>query len=216
VTDLHDLMKPYEVNLPATLVRHETQPERKPERLEPYTGPGVRLPALDAWFEPDPPPGTSSVRNLDVKTFPAEGNTPAKTFRPGDTFRLSVSADEIMNYQYVWINSARKVDTPSGVRKYQGLGLTPDFHVLPVTEKGKEKNVLGAVKSAETEQIRVFASPRQLEMGVRWRARLDHRVVERWVHPFFQLKTMDDRATVDVRDAQVVRRTVTIEIVPKK
>jgi mono/diheme cytochrome c family protein len=216
VTDLHDLMKEYETALPKALAAHESQPKRTPEPLTPHEGPGVRIPALDAWFEPDPPIARLSVQGLKVDTISATGTAEAHTFRPGDTFRLRVAADEIMYYQFVWLNSAGRVDTKSDVTKYQALGLTPDLITLPHTPPGKKKNVLAEVTTPETEQVRVFVGPRQFDEGVRWRARLERRVVERFVHPLFPLKKVGDRMTVDVRDAQIVRRTIPIEIVPLK
>ena len=215
-TDLRDLMKPFEVNLPETFADPTRWTDWKPEALAPYTGNGVRLPALDAWFQPDPPDGPLVVDGLKIDTISATSNAPVRTFHPGDTFRLRVQANEIMYYQFVWLNAAGRVDTKSDVTKYQALMLTPDLITLPHTPPGKKKNVLANVTEPETEQIRVFVGPRIFDEGVRWRARLDRRVVERYVHPLFPIKKTGDRMAVDVRDAQIVRRTVTIEINPTK
>jgi mono/diheme cytochrome c family protein len=221
-TDLHYLMAEFEHNPPKAFRKKPIDlPVRTTEPMPLYTGPGYRLPALDAWFEPDPPDGRPAVRGLSVKTMPArgKGDSPIHTFRPGETFRLRISADENdgMVYQFIWINSKRRVDTPSDVMAYQSGMPSPHFYGLPRV-RDKKQIVLDDVKEAEKEEIRIFAAAGQTQfpVGVKWRTGLRLHVVERFVHPFFPLKKVGDQVTVDLSDARITRKTAHIEIVPKK
>jgi hypothetical protein len=162
------------------------------------------VPAVDASYGIDPD-GESTVKGLKVETIDFSQNKPRDKFKPDERFRLRISADQPMFYQYVWVNSAREIETYSKVHQYKPG--EPDTYLLP--SEGGLGDALGF------EKIMVFASRTEFAKGEIWRSRHQTKAIERYYHPFFALK-QQGTALPDSADAAITRRTVTIEVVKPK
>jgi len=176
------------------------------------------IPMVDSWYGSDPAgePAVKGlkvetvedqVKGLKVETIDFSRNERRDKFKPGERFRLRISADEDMHFEVIWVDSKGKVDTRLPVEKYKRG--KPWETPLPVE---------GELSDEEfgQERIMVFASARKEFVAAEvWRERTTR--IERIVHPFFKLKSDAGGLVPDLTDATVTRRTATITILdPKK
>jgi mono/diheme cytochrome c family protein len=193
--DLRELIKLYE-QVPAGLERPRAASEVT-AKVE-----ASAIPAVDAWHGGDPP-GPPSVKGFSVQTLGLD-NKPRSRFRPNDRFKLRVTAEEPMHFQYLWVNSSGQIDKHSQVVAFDPAQGPKDIVLPPEGGLGDESG---------RERLIVFGSPTAFPSAEVWRSRHQTKVIERFVHPFFPLKRQGDGLVPDMSDAKVSRRTVQIEIV---
>jgi hypothetical protein len=176
---------------------------------------GVPLPALDAWYAYDgqDPPDPGTVKGVSVSVTRQERKDPAKafpadpktTFREDDTFTLKITAHPSSHAQFVYIDALGKVDNRSVVQLVPASGSIEPKETLP------RSGFAAPPKPVVTERIRVYAAAHRFAPGEKWQDRAENSAVERFVHPFFALD--EKTGKVDLRDAGVVRKSTTIEVV---
>jgi Planctomycete cytochrome C len=189
--DLRDLM---ELPVPPGLAAAKPASDAKPTASQ--------VPAVNAWYGPDPG-GESPVKGLKVETIDSSEKKPRAQFEPEQHFLLRISADELMFYQYFWVDSAGKNQPCSKVNKYEP-GKGPDSWRLPPA--GGLSHDLGR------ERIMVLASRTEFAKGERWRSEFRNKAIERFYHPFFAMK-QGNGSIPEADDAAITRRTVTIKVV---
>jgi len=202
--DLHELMRRFK-SVPPGLSTPKPPLARRPEAAA--TPPDVvALPALDAWYGPDPPAHAESPANFTTDTYDRSMNQVKRQFVHGDRFRLRYGADVDAYFQYLWIDAVNMI-TPSTVEdvkaKARGEKSLPDEPTDFVRFEGDGK-----------EKFRVYAAQHKFPEGEAWRLR--NGKMERYVHPFFAIKEVDGKISVSTDDAKIARKTIPSEIAPKK
>lgn len=168
------------------------------------TGPGVLLPALDAWYEPVDPPAPAGAPAVKVQTLDPKTGAESSTFRKGDRFDFRITAPTGTFTELVYVD---------------GNGIVVNRFPVEAVANGKmesdkplPKNGFDEAPASET--VRVFAAADRFAPGEYWRTRkaIEGEVLERVVHPAFELRTVGDRVVVDLSAMKVARKTVTIEV----
>lgn len=199
--DLQELMQPHK-RLPDGLVKPRPAGEVPSASAAPTDG--IRLPALDARYAPDPPDGKGSVAGFTVDTRDKNG-AKQTLFKPGQRFQFQFEArDEEYFLQFVYFNTDKCIEDQSGVERMKG-GKPELSKDLP--SQGPFADCPG------DESVTVLASPHKFPAAVTWGTpdtRTRH--VQRFVHPFFEIVNDGNRYVVDTKDARIARRTVKITI----
>src|SRR5262245_21921362 len=180
------------------------------------------LRAVDAWHGLDPAEVTAvkglkvettadwpTVPGLMGETIDVSRNMPRDKFYGGERVRLRVSADDKMYFQLVWLSAKNQVSRWPPTEKYESPGKAWET-VLPGTgiDDVLDPEELG------TEKLMVFASKEDIPTIEAIRARGGE--VERFYHPFFELKATANGFAPDLAHAKVTRRTVTITVLDPK
>jgi mono/diheme cytochrome c family protein len=201
--DLHELMKrvvpvPPGLSAPKPPIARRTEPVAAAPDV-------VALPALDAWYGPDPAAQPGAPPGFTADTYHQSLNQVRRVFEDGGQLRLRYIADPETYFQYLWIDATNMI-TPSDVGRQRPK--TQGEKTLPDTRRGL------IFEGNGKEKFWVYASPHKFADGQLWRARSSK--IERYVHPFFAFKQTDGKVIISTDDVKIVRKTIPIEITPKK
>jgi len=196
--DLRELIAPIPPGLshPKPRVARKTDAAPAPEGADP-------IPALDAWYGLDPAAHPKSPPGFTTDTYDRPGDRVRRQFVPGDQLSLRFGADADAYFQFVWIDGSNTI-TPSLVEQTlagkRGVKFLPD-----------EKTDVLRFEGTGKERFLVYAAPHKFAEGAVWRA--IGGTTERYVHPFFKIK---QEGGISKEDLRIARKTVPIEIAPKK
>jgi mono/diheme cytochrome c family protein len=196
--DLRTLIKRRWSTLPPGL---DPQKAGKPPavRAAPSPDKGTPLPALDAWYAAQDPPDPGKVTGFTAETLDPVSEKQKAKFKPGESFKVRIAGGPPAHAQYVYVELGGKVEDKTAVEDVGATGKVDG----PIVPNG------GFAAAFGTESIRVFAALHKFPDGNKWRVR--DAEIERFVHPFFKVDPASGK--VDLTDAGISRKTLTIEVV---